>query len=69
MDILAETIKVFNGLIIQSTINDSAYYNSEEDDSEKYPESDQLVATHISDGKRRKVTDADTTHGNYPQNY
>ena len=24
-DILAETIKVFNGLIIQSTINDSAY--------------------------------------------
>ena len=33
LDILAETIRGFNGLTIQSTINDSAYYNSEEDDS------------------------------------
>ena len=32
-DILAETIKVFNGLTIQSTINDSEYYDSEEDDT------------------------------------
>ena len=32
-DILSETIKGFNGLTVQSTINDSAYYNSEEDDA------------------------------------
>ena len=29
-DILAETIKGFEGFTHQSTINDSAYYNSEE---------------------------------------
>ena len=32
LEILAETIKGFNGLTIQSTINNSAYYDSEEDD-------------------------------------
>ena len=52
-DILAETIKGFNGLTIQSTINDSAYYDSEEDDTESDPKSDSNVATH-------------TTNGNYP---
>ena len=48
-NILAETIKGFNGLTIQSTINDSAYYYSEEDASESYPKSDSLVATHTSE--------------------
>ena len=64
-DILAETIKGFNGFTLQSTINDSAYYYSEENDAEIDPKSDQLVATHTSDGKKRKVTDADTTDGKF----
>ena len=33
LDILEETIKVFNGLTIQSTINGSVDYNSEEYDT------------------------------------
>ena len=33
LDILAETIKGFKGLTLQSTINNSAYYHSEEDDA------------------------------------
>ena len=33
-EILVKTIKGFNGLRIQSTINDYAYYDSEEDDAE-----------------------------------
>ena len=40
-DILAETIKGFNGLTIKSTFNDSTYCNSEEDDAESDPKSDQ----------------------------
>ena len=67
MDILAETIKVFNGLIIQSTINDSAYYNSEEDDAESDPYRDSKLATHTSDGKKIKVSDTDTINRNSPQ--
>ena len=66
-DILAETIKVFNGLTLQSIIDNSAYYSSDEDDAESNPKSNQLVATPISDGKKRKVIDTDTTNGNYPQ--
>ena len=65
--ILAETIKGFKGLVIQSTINNSAYYNSEEDDAESNPNSDPKVATHTSDGNKRKVTDTDTTNVNSPQ--
>ena len=65
-DILAETIKVFNGLTIQSTINDSEYYGSEEDDAAINPNRDPKVATHTSDGKKRKVTDTDTTNRNSP---
>ena len=66
-DILAEKIKGFNGLTIQSTSNDSAYYNSEEDDAESDPTSDQKEATHTSDGNKRKLTDTDTTNVNYPR--
>ena len=40
LDILAETIKVFNGLTIQSTINNFVYYNSREDDADRDPNSD-----------------------------
>ena len=65
-EILAETIKLFNGLTIQSKINDSVYSNSEEDVAESDPKSDPLVATHTSDGNERKITDTDTTKGNSP---
>ena len=50
MDILAETIKGFNGFTAQSTINNSAYYNSEEDDTESNPNSDPKVATYTTNG-------------------
>ena len=50
-DILAETLKV---LTLNSTINDSAYYNSGEDDSGSYPKSDPLLDTDTSNGKKRK---------------
>ena len=64
LDILAETIKIFNELTIQSTINDSKYNNSEEDDSESDPKRDSLVATHTSDRNEMKITDTDTTNRN-----
>ena len=66
-DIMAETIKGFNGFKTQSTINDSTYYNSKEHNAESDPKSDQLVATNISDGKKRKVTDTDTINRNHQQ--
>ena len=53
-------------MTIDSTIKDSAYYNSDEDDTESDPNTDLLVATHTIDGKKRKVTDTDTTNGNSP---
>ena len=63
---LAETIKGFNKLTLQSTINDSAYDHSNKNVAESDPESDPLVDTHTSDGKKRKITDTDTTKGNSP---
>ena len=65
-DILAETIKGFKGLTLQSTINDFAYYNAEEDDAESDPNSDPKVATQTSDRKKRKVTDTENTNVNSP---
>ena len=64
LDIMAEKIKVFTGLTLQSKINNSTYYNSEEDVSESDPKSNPLVATNISDGNERKITDTDTIKGN-----
>ena len=49
LDVLSETIKVFNGLTLQSTINNSAYYNSDGNYAERYSKGDQLAATHTSD--------------------
>ena len=66
LDALAETLKV---LTTDSTINDSAYYNSDKNDAEGDSKSDTLVATYTSDRKKRKVTDTETTNGNYPRNY
>ena len=51
LEILAETIKGFNGLTIQSTINDSAYYDSEKDDKESDPNSNPKVGTHTTNVK------------------
>ena len=55
MKIMVEIIRGLKGLTLKSTINNSAYYNSEEDDVERDQKSNQLVATH-------------TTNINYPQN-
>ena len=66
-DIMAERIKIFNGLTLRSTNNDYGYYNLDEDDAESDSKGNQLVATHTSDGKKRKITDTDTTNGNSPQ--
>ena len=66
-DILAETLKGFKILTLHSTINDSTYYNLEKYDAESNPKNDPLVATHTSDGKKRKVTDTDTTNRIFPQ--
>ena len=53
--ILVETIIGFKWLKLQSTINDSAYYNSEEDvaksDTKRYP----LLDTCTSDGNNKKA--------------
>ena len=65
-DSLTETIKGFNRLTLLSTINDSAYDHSNKNVSESDPKSDQLVATHTSDGNKIKIIDPDTTKGNYP---
>ena len=66
LDVLAETIKIFNRLTLQSTINDYADYHSDKYDTQRDPKSDQVVATHTSDRNNRKVTATDTTKGNYP---
>ena len=49
-DSLAETIKLFNRLMLQSIINDYADYYSDKNDAESDPKTDQVVATHTSDG-------------------
>ena len=67
LDILAETIKGFNGLTMQWTINDSAYYDSEEDDTESDPNRDTKLATNNSNKKKRKVTDTDTNKKYHPR--
>ena len=54
-------------MTLHSTINNSKYYDSDEDDAESDPKSDPLVATHTIDRKKRKATDIYTTNGNSPQ--
>ena len=50
LDIMEETINGFNELPIQSTINNSAYDNSEEDDAEMDPNINPKVATYTKNG-------------------
>ena len=66
-DSLTETLKGFNILKLQSKINDSADDHSIKNVIESDPRSIQLGATHTSDGKKRKITDTETTKGNSPQ--
>ena len=56
-DMLAEMLKGF-------TIKNARCYNSDEHDAECDPVSDPKVATHTSDGKKRKVADTDTSNVN-----
>ena len=51
--ILKKTIKEFHGLTIQSTISDSANYDSEEHNAVSDPKINSLVATHTSDGNEK----------------
>ena len=67
LGVLEETIKGFKGLTLQSTINDYAYYNSEEDVDGSDPKINSLVAIHTIDVNEGKITDTDTTNGNSPQ--
>ena len=67
LDILAETIKGFKGLTLQSTINNTAYYHSDKNDAESDPKIYQVVATHTSDRNKIKFTDTDTTNENFPE--
>ena len=53
-------------MTLQSTINDSIDDHSNQNFAKSDPKSDQLIATHTSDGKKRKITDTDITKGNYP---
>ena len=65
-DSLAETIKLFKILTLQSTINDCTDYHSDENDDESDPKSDQVAAIRTSDIRKRKVTDTDTTNIHSP---
>ena len=67
LDSLAETIKGFNRLTLDSTINDYADDHSNKNVAESDPKSDPLVDTHTSDRKKVKITDTDTTNGNSAQ--
>ena len=51
---LTETMKGFNRLTLQLTINDSAFGCSNKNVTKIYPKSDQYVPTHTSDKKKRK---------------
>ena len=67
-DSLAETINGFKRLTLQSTINDSADYHSDENDAESDLNSDQLVDTHTSDGKKKTLilrVPTEILHTNY----
>ena len=64
---LTETLKGFNRLTLQSTINNSAFDHSNKNVTKSEPKSDQLIPTHTNDGKKRKITDADTIKVNSPQ--
>ena len=65
MDSMAETIKGFNKLRLQSTINNSADDHLNQNIAKSDPKSDPLVDIHTSDRKKGKIKDTDTAKGNY----
>ena len=65
-DSITEKLKEYNILTLQSTINDYADDHSNKNITESDPKSDPFVDTHTSDEKSGKITDTDTTKGNYP---
>ena len=66
LDELSEILKC---LTIDSKINNSAYYNSDEYDAEGKPKSYPLVETPAIDRKKGKVIDTDTINRNFPLKY
>ena len=65
-DGLIETLKGINRLTLQSTIYNSTDDHSNKNVAKSNPKSDPLVSTHTSDGNERKISDTDTTKGNFP---
>ena len=61
LDSITETLKRFNILTLQSTINNSSDDHLNRNVAESDPKRDQLIDTHTSDGRRGKFTDTDTT--------
>ena len=59
-----KSIKGFNRLTLQSTINNSADDHSNKNVAKSDQKSNPLVDTHTSDGKKEKIADTDTTKGN-----
>ena len=54
LDMLAETMKGFNRLTLNSSTNDSAGDHSDKNDANNNQKSNQVVGTHTSDKKRKK---------------
>ena len=67
LDSLTETLKGFNRLTLQSTINDSAFDHSNKNVTKSEPKGDHLISTHTNDRKKIKITNADTIKVNFPQ--
>ena len=64
LDNLTGTLKGFNKLMLDSTLNNSADDHSNKNFTKSDPNSDLLVATHTSDENERKITNTDTTKEN-----
>ena len=54
-------------MTLDLTINNSVDDHSNKNVSKRDPKRDPFLATHTSDGNERKITETDTTKGNYPQ--
>ena len=63
---LTETLKLFNRLTLQSTINNYADDHSIKNVAKRHPKSDPLVDTHTCDRKKGKITDTETTKVKFP---
>ena len=64
---MTDTIKLFNRLKLQSTINNYKDDHLHKNIAEINPKSNPLVSTCTREGNKIKITDTDTTNRNYPQ--